>query len=103
MSEVILNFIYNGQEIKIQTKRDVYMKEIFNKCAIKVNKEKQNLYFLYDGKEISDDIKLKNLNNKDIYINILVYDIMRNTDIRSKNIVIKESKDIICPKGVKIA
>ena len=46
MDYVILNFIFNQEELNIQYKKNEYMKEIFSKFAIKIGKDINNFNFL---------------------------------------------------------
>jgi len=96
MENIILNFNYKGQEVKIQSKKNENMNNIFKRYTNKINKDINNLYFIYNGNIINNnDIKLEEINNKENEINILVYDI-NNTNNERKNE--RECKDIICPK-----
>ena len=94
MEDVILNFNYKGQEIKIQSKRNEKMNDILKRYTNKINKDINNIYFINNGNLINkDNIKLEEINNKDKIINILVYDINNNNE----RIIERECKDIICP------
>ena len=76
------------------------MKEIFKKFASKVNVNVDNIYFLYDGQVINNDLILeeqitkidKERKRMDIIVNNL--NEVDNSK-ESKNII---SKDVICPK-----
>ena len=61
METIILNFIFNGEEIKIQCKKGEYMKEIFKKYVIKINKDIKELYFLFKGGKINEELKLEEI------------------------------------------
>ena len=63
MSKVI--FIFEGQRVEIQCKNEDRMRDICIKLAIKIDKNINNLYFLYDGKMINLELKYKE-KNKDI-------------------------------------
>ena len=93
MLNVNLKFIYNDIEIKIQANKDEIMKEIFKRYISELNKDIYNIYFLYNGKEINEDLKLEQINNKDNDIEILVLN-----EKKFKKSLIKQSTDIICPK-----
>ena len=71
------------------------MKTILDKLYIKLNVKKDEVYGLYNGKLLNENIKedeiLKNENNKKL---ILLYDY--NHEIINDNII-KKSNDIICP------
>ena len=80
MSKVI--FIFEGQRVEIQCKNEDKMRDICIKLAIKIDKNINNLYFLYDGKMINLELKYKEIINSINEMNILVY----------------EKEGIICPK-----
>ena len=95
MEDIILNFFYKGQEVKMQCKRNENMNDIFKRYSNKINKDINNIYFINNGKIINkNNIKLEEIDNKDNAINILVYDINNNNE----RIISKQYKDIICPK-----
>ena len=82
MSKVI--FIFEGQRVEIQCKNEDRMRDICIKLAIKIDKNINNLYFLYDGKIINLELKYKEIINS----------INRN----EMNILVYEKEGIICPK-----
>ena len=95
MEDIILNFNYKGQEVKMQCKIIENMNDIFKRYTNKINKNINDIYFINNGNIIDkNNIKLEEINNKDNIINILVYDINNNNNERINE---KESKDIICP------
>jgi len=97
MSNITIEFIYEGEEINIQCDLNEYMDEIIKRYSIKIDKVLNNQYFLYNGTKINISLKLKEIiNNEDKKIKILVYDY--NED-KNNNEIIKQSKDIICPKS----
>ena len=75
------------------------MKTILEKLYIKLNVTKNDVYALYNGQILSDNISedqiLMNENNKKI---ILIYDYDKTI---IKGDVIKKSKDIICQYAKK--
>ena len=72
MEDIILNFNYKGQEIKIQCKRNENINDILKRYTNKINKDINNIYFMNNGDIINkDSIKLEEINNKDNIINIL--------------------------------
>ena len=98
-NETIINFSYYQQIIKIQCKRNEYMRDIFKRYLIKVQKDINNIFFLYNGDKINEELKLEEINNKDPEIEILVNDINIENDKNNKNDkIIKQNKDILCPK-----
>ena len=72
------------------------MKDIFGRYLIKINKSKNDVFFLYNGNKIKEELKLEEINKEDNEIRILVRDIL---DMNIKNEEdLKQFKDIICPK-----
>ena len=95
MEDIILNFNYKGQEVKMQCKNNENMNDIFKRYSNKINKNINDIYFINNGNIIDkDNRKLDEINNKDNIINILVYDINNNNERVNE----KGNKDIICPK-----
>ena len=97
MSEVTLDFIYQGNSIKVQSKRSEYMKDIFKRYLIKINKDVSEVYFLCNGSKINAELKLEEINNRDNEIKILVNNI-NDKNINNKENALKENEDIICPE-----
>ena len=97
MEEIILNFIYNGKEINMPYNGNEYIKDILRRFAEEVNKNREDLYFLYNGQLIDENLILEKINiNNDNKLKILVFDdINKNKDDKKK---IELSKDIICPR-----
>ena len=94
MIEVI--FIYKGQQIIIQCYNiEDKMKDIINKFKNKIKEEDNNLYYIYNGDKINEELKLnqiiKDKNAKKI--NILVYNNRKKEN--DKEIILNE---IICPE-----
>ena len=81
---------------KIQCKRNEYMRDIYKRYLIKINQIIDDVYFMCYGNKINEDLKLEKINNKDNEIEILVNDI-KDENIETK-IILKQSKDIICPE-----
>ena len=94
MSNIILDFIYKGNSTKIQCKRNEYMKDIFKRFLIRINKDIKDVYFMCDGSIIDEEIKLEEFKNKDKEIKILVNDI----DDENNEEEIEQNNDIICPE-----
>ena len=86
MNEVNLDFIYQGNTIRIQCKRNEYMKDIFKGYLIKINKEINEVYFVCNGSKINAELKLEDINNKDNEIKILVNNIDDKNIENKKNI-----------------
>ena len=94
MDEIALDFIYNGSLTKVHCTRNEYMKDIFKKYLSKINKDINDVYFIYNGNKINEELKLEQINNKDNGIKILVNDINVNNNENKLN----QFKDIICPE-----
>ena len=102
MVEII--FILNEHETIFKGKPEEKMKEIFQKFALKESKNIDNLYFLYNGNKVNEELTLDQLINKSeiiknkIYINVKYKD--KPTDngptINEANLI--KSKEIICPE-----
>jgi len=90
-------FKFNGLEIPIQCNIQDKMGTICKKFAMKIQKEEDNLYFLYDGNKIEKNlafIEQANQIDKEVYqMIILVYEI--NKTIIKEDLV--KSNEIICP------
>ena len=101
MEEIILNFNYNGQEVKMQCKINENMNEIFKRYANKINTDINNIYFINNGTIIkNNDKKLEEINNKDNIMNILVYDI-NTPDKNTINIIFLYESETIVKKRCK--
>ena len=73
MAEVI--FIYEGQQIIIQSNIEDKMKDIINKFKNKIKEGEKNLCYLYNGDIINKEIVLNEIikDKNDKKINIIVY------------------------------
>ena len=91
MTEVNLDFIYQRNFVKIQCKRNEYMKDIFKRYLIKIGKDIKDVYFMCNGNKINEELKLEEINNKDNEIKISIYDI-KDQNIENKEE--KQNKDI---------
>ena len=63
MSNITIEFIYEGKEINIQCDLNEYMDEIIKRYSIKIDKVLNNQYFLYNGTKINISLKLKEIIN----------------------------------------
>ena len=59
MAEVNLEFIYQGNAIKVQCKRNEFMKDIFKRYLAKIKKDINTLYFICNGNKINEEVKLE--------------------------------------------
>ena len=95
-------FIYQGSNIEIQCNEDEKMKNIINKLSNKIQNNINNIYLIYNGNIINEELTIKEIINeedkkRDI-INILISenedenDNIKNEDMNE----IKEIKEIIC-------
>ena len=97
MAEV--EFIYNGLRTIIQCNLKEKMKDISKRFKDKMNINKQNIYYSYNGKiGINEELIFEEVANiedkRRKKMNILVFDNM----IETKNKEIIKSKNIICPE-----
>ena len=92
MSEII--FIYKGYEISIACSQGEKLKDIMERLSNKINIPKADIYGLYNGKMLDEEMKedqiKKDENNKK---KILIYEYNKSTMVN--NIV--KSKEVICP------
>ena len=98
---VEIEFIYNQIKIINQCNLNDKMKDIFIKFAIKLDKKPDEIYFLYNGTIIKDELTLNEIiNSEDIQknkIKILVNDINHENELEEEEDCFKPSKNIICP------
>jgi hypothetical protein len=99
MAEV--EFIFNSIKTVIQCNIKDKMKDIIKKYGIKLGKEIESLYIIYDSNIINEELMEKefieianNIDKERKKMNILVYEINTNIE-RDKRIL---SKEIICPE-----
>ena len=96
-SEVIYEF--EQQTIIIQCNENEKMKDISEKFANKIDSNLNNLFFLYDGKQIDLDLTFEEQSNKEDKLrkkmNIIAY--LKNTVILRPNQANVQSKEVICP------
>ena len=95
MAEVI--FTYEGENLTIQCNINDKIEQIIKRFLIKIKKEeKDNLFFLYSGKQIKKELtfyeQASQLDKKRSIMNIIVYNSIEEVNINKEVI----SKDIIC-------
>ena len=95
---ITLIFSFDGKEVNIESKGDKYMKDIIEQYLTTIKKEHKNCFFLYKGSIVNEELKIKEINNEDNEIKILVYEI-ENDKCEEK---LKDSKYIICPSCKEI-
>jgi len=64
MAEMIIDFIYQENTIKIQWKRNEYINNFFKRYLHKIFKDIDDVYFMCNGNKINAKLKLKEINNK---------------------------------------
>ena len=94
MSEVIVNFEYNNNNMTIQSKRNENLEKIFQRYIVKINKNIEDIFFLHNGKRLSKELRLDEIDKINNEIKILVFD-TKITENNTNTII--QSKDIICP------
>ena len=72
MDDISIKFIFNGISLMMQCKKNDYMKNIFQKYAIKINKNISLLCFLYEGDVMNKEAQLSKFIKGDKEIIILV-------------------------------
>ena len=101
-SYIKIRFIYDGKEIEIDGKNNQLMKDIFKEFGKKINQEIDNYLFLYEGINISQDLKLEDVIKGDAKeVQIVVYDdkinIESQSNKESQSNEESQSKYKICP------
>ncbi len=89
-------FLFDSRETIIQCNGNEKMKQIFQKYALKIEKDINSIYFIYGGDKINEELTLNELKKNNDRIIILVYE--KNKTILNNYQGIIKSKDIICPK-----
>ena len=96
MAEAIFN--YEGSNTTIQCNINDKMKEIINKFITKIDKKQSDLYYLYNGNKIDDNLTFNEQAN-DIDKNRMKMNIIVNQNEEDNNEKIEKiSTDIICPQ-----
>ena len=105
MSEIKVNFNFQNQKTELNFGKDTSIQNILSSFASKINRNINDLNFLYSGEKLkSDETKtLVELNDKDNSINISVYEKKEvkensNDEIKPENVSLKVSDHIICPR-----
>ena len=92
MAKVI--FTFENEEIIIQCNIKDKMKDIFMNFSIKEQKDLNNLYFIYNGNIIKEDMEYSQiLNEEDKKRNIMNIIVYENNSLNENMI---KSKEIIC-------
>ena len=95
---VEIEFNYNNNKNIIQCNKNEKMKDIFNRFINKINIDGNNIYYIYSGNIINEELKYEEIVNVEDKnrnkMNILVIDRNDNNNIENKII---KSNEIICP------
>ena len=95
----LAEIIFNGLATNIQCNENEKIEEILKRFCLKVNKNKEGMFFLYGGNIIDESKKFDEIANtedkKRKKISILVTE---NRSTISQNCNLKKSKYILCPK-----
>jgi len=99
MSDAMIKLMFESRQIMFQCKSNEYMKDIFKRFAIKMQKNLSEIYFLYGGDVVNEDQELstylKKEKDKEIVILVNEYD-------DEDKLLLTLSKDIICPSCKEI-
>ena len=95
----LVEFVYNGNKTLVQCKIDETMEEIIKSFLSKTEIKYENVYFLYDGKMLTEENLSFNeianeLDKNRKQMNIVVNDI----DVSPYDSFLKKSEYIICPE-----
>ena len=69
---ILIKFLFEGREVKINCKRNEYMKDIIKQYTKDLQKDLNNIYFLYNGDMLKKELKIEEINNEENEIKILV-------------------------------
>ena len=96
-----IEFIYNQRRIIIPCNINDKLKNIVQKFSIKVEKNIEDIYCLFNGKIVNMELSLNQICNSEDYIKnkilFLVNDINKDDNKTDKNMYLRKSKNIICP------
>ena len=99
----IVEFNYKNVITIIQCLNDEKLEDILNRFTVKIEKKIDNLYFIYGGKIISEELKnvtfnqlATNIDKERGKITLLVYEADQNLNEDENNLI--KSKEIICPE-----
>jgi len=99
MSDINVKFEYKGSTIFVQSQMKDKIKDVIKKYATKIDKKSDALMFLVSGQMILDfEKEVQNFNIVENEVNIAAYDLIKFDDDDEEISIIKNSKQIICPK-----
>ena len=97
MTQIEVEFIYEGPIINIQSKTDEKMEDIIKRFSSKIGKKKEELYFLYNGDKLNENLSLNSqAKDNDIKRNKMSI-IAKLDEISEEEESLIKSKYIICP------
>ena len=96
MNQVI--YTYNSVNTAIQCQSDEKMKNVNERLKQKLGIQNSNIYYLYNGSKVNEELTFNELSGGKHSINIILYD----KEIQKVN-ESNESEYIICPKCNEIA
>ena len=97
MAERKIKFIYNGEEIIIQCKKEETTKEILERYLTKIQKTPEDVYFLFNGAILDFNSKLNSEEDSSNEKVVLVCNHGTKIDDNTQEKNFSYSKDIICP------
>ena len=100
---MIAEFNFNGIKTTIQCKPDEKMKDICQKYANKIEIDKNNLYFSYNGKagkEFNEELMFEEMINSEDKTRNLMTILVFSNELKNNSVItdIIKSKDVICPE-----
>jgi len=93
MSDIKINFSYNGRKDTLISNNQENMISIYKKYTTMIGKGIKDIFFLFNGDLINPEKKIKDISDEK-EINILVYEFEED---EPKEDILKKSRDIICP------
>ena len=96
MSDLQLTFVYQNIPTVMQCKKDEYVRGLLNRYVIKIDKNVNDLLFLYNGSILNSELKLEEIFKQDEVSQIMVQENEIEDDIEEEEVKVI-SKEIICP------
>ena len=97
MDNVTLSLLYNGGETAMQCKRSEYLKDIIAKYFNKIGENLKNYLLLYNGDYLNKELKIKDFNESDNKIPIVITN-YNTIIINNDQNIMRDSRDVICPE-----
>ena len=94
-----VEFIYNNDKYFIQCNNEDKMKDIIDKYLIKIGKNKKNIYFLYNGQIINEELTFNKCSNSlDRSRNNMSLLVLEGQESNEGLKYLIKSNNIICPE-----